>query len=335
MATTLLRITSEPTNLPDLREQAKAGGCCKRKPLPTDDDRVVYNASKQNFEIYRPSCWSSCFRGNERQNSETWKHFKKSLIGQSDRRVAELVLSKEGILLDAQISTELTLGRYEALKKNVEDMTALTPKAAALFRAVHVYDIYTRVEVSNEGPGLENPKPLGGRIIRITGGDLTKGTEPFSREKLIEKISGFPCTRPMQIVDAEMIAYSVHRDLANEEVEVMSRDELVRRTMRYLKEAGYSLLEPAGWDNLGLVAQRQVTHLDINQYALLLDIAKEFDKSCVDEGKDRTGETPAHRRVRSKGITNYDKISKKSSGNPILQSPSKQQLLLGAVFDVE
>jgi len=339
---------AQPITIPDLRLQYQKGGCCTRKKKLTDGDRIVFNSSNRRFEISRRSRWSCCFSASELQkNAQTWEQFKRLLTTVSGKQNVDVTFSNKGIPLSAPISDELTLGQYEALKKSVEDITSLQPRALAILSAVRLYDIYVSVETSERDPKIEfntDRDVTQRRLVYITGGDVTKGKEKFDQQKMFSKIKELPYSSyedPISDVMAGAIANSVERDLQNEKLERISRDELNRRVMKYLKQAEYQLQEPYGWATLGYFVQKRITQLDLDQYKLLFSIAEEFERSQgrgskeISEGKERSKEDSHKRhRGRSRGVSNYQDFRRLYCMSLSQSSTApKHMQLIGATFD--
>jgi hypothetical protein len=308
--------------LPNLRT-GQIGGCCSRKRSPTNEDRVLYNSKRKTFEIANGRSWSCCFPGREVvRNKETWDNFRGSLISMSSIEHVALAFKKGGVSMrDGERQDELTLARYDELRKSVMYISSMQVSAVGVCRVLRYNDLFSRTteeeaeEVEEEDPSrpsltvtLDEIAPYS---ICVTGGDITQSNEEFSTNMVFSDIRDLDFENPLTRSQAQGIAAAVERGLKSDEVTTVTRDALMGRVVACVKKAGHKIKQPQGWEILKGSAGKQITQLSVDEYELVFKAAEEFEKrtenflSEENDGKEKKNSW-AHRRNKSQ-VTNYKK----------------------------
>lgn len=275
-------------SLPDLQIRGKCcnysncGDCCN------PGDRIIMHPPPQGsneptINVSTTKCCLFCIRdnGSADENRMTWQVFHHYLELAYGKQAAEFALGTKSIdLKDARhFSMPLSAEDYQELKEIAEHAFSRQSTIEAIFKWAKLRAAFERVDPLE----IKETPLLDGRLERIGSIHVEAQTpllrlEPFNVDKIKRNLRQVPLDRKLEEDDIERITLLVLDDILAAGKDVLKRDEIQAKMLRYLKALGFSIKPPEYYEKIAPLALRTLHKTDINalspdEYAAYLQLA--------------------------------------------------------------
>lgn len=275
-------------SLPDLQIRGKCCNFTRCGDCFNPGDRIIMQPPPQGsneptINVSTTKCCLFCIRddGSVDENRLTWQVFHHYLELAYGKQAAEFALSSKRIdTRDAlHLSTPLRAQDYQELKEIAEHAFSRHADVEEVFKWVKLKAAFESLSPAElkEITSFEGKWERIGSI-HVEGIKPTSKPEPFDVDKIKNNLRQAPVDKKLAEADIERITLLVLDDILMAGRDVLKRDEIQAKMLRYLKALGFTIRSPEYYERIAPLALRTLHKTDVNslssdEYAAYLQLA--------------------------------------------------------------